>query len=106
MAAETAREPQLSRLLREERTYLGGGDPTRFSQPRMAELLGVSLRQYQRWERGDCQPSTAAVERIRRLLAATRVGADEEWTVGRIASVQDEIRILRAELAALRARQH
>lgn len=96
----------LSELLRAERSRLGGGDPTRFSQPRMADLLGVSLRQYQRWEHGDSTPSSLAVERIRRRLEETRVPPEETETLeGRFESMQAEIRALRAELAELRARR-
>lgn len=36
--------------LLEQRAERGGGDPRRFPQPEMAALLGVGLRQYQRWE--------------------------------------------------------
>lgn len=98
-------QPSISELLRQGREQLGGGDARRFPQPRMADLLGVSLRQYQRWERGDSQPSAHAVERIRRALAAE--GRREE-TAGielRVEALQAEIRAIRAELAALRSRR-
>ena len=93
----------ISDVLREGRVQLGGGDPKRFPQPRMADLLGVSLRQYQRWERGASQPSARAVERIRRTLAEERVRDDTGSIVLQVESLQTELRALRAELDALRA---
>lgn len=100
-------------VLRRGREQLGGGDPKRFPQPRMADLLGVSLRQYQRWERGDSQPSLRAVERIRRTLAEEQAREDtagvdlrlEASIALQIESLQSEIRALRAELDALRAQR-
>lgn len=41
---------RLADALIQERTRRGGGDARRFPQPKMAELLGYSLRQYQRLE--------------------------------------------------------
>lgn len=41
---------RLADALIQERTRRGNGDPRRFPQPKMAELLGYSLRQYQRLE--------------------------------------------------------
>ena len=92
-------------VLRQGREQFGGGDPKRFPQPRMADLLGVSLRQYQRWERGDSQPSLRAVERIRRTLAEEQVRDDTASIVLQVESLQTEIRALRAELDALRAQR-
>ncbi len=71
----------------------------------MADLLGVSLRQYQRWERGDSQPSLRAVERIKRTLTAQHLVDDVANVVQRVESLQGEIRALRAELDALRAQR-
>lgn len=98
----------ISDVLREGRIQLGGGDPKRFPQPRMADLLGVSLRQYQRWERGASQPSARAVERIRRTLSEEqgRDGRDGiDGIVRQVESLQTELRALRAELDALRAQR-
>ena len=95
----------ISDVLREGRTQLGGGDPKRFSQPRMADLLGVSLRQYQRWERGSSRPSARAVERIKRTLAEEPGRDDVAAIVERVESLQSELRSLRAELDALRAQR-
>lgn len=93
-------------LLRDERSRLGGGDPTRFPQSRMAGLLGVSLRQYQRWEHGESRPTVAGIERIRRALAEHEAREAPAGIVAQVESMQDEIRALRAELAALRARRN
>lgn len=93
----------ISDVLHERRVQMGGGDPKRFPQPRMAELLGVSLRQYQRWERGSSRPSARAVERIRRTLAEEQGRDDTASIVLQVESLQTEICALRAELDALRA---
>lgn len=51
VALDRARTKQnLARVLRDQRVQRGGGDARRFPQPKMAELLGYSLRQYQRLE--------------------------------------------------------
>lgn len=98
-------ESSIADLLYEGRVQLGGGDPKRFPQPRMADLLGVSLRQYQRWESGDSHPSARAVERIRRALAGEQARSGDAGIAERVESLQSEIRALRAELAALRAQR-
>lgn len=92
-------------VLRAGRAELGGGDPKRFPQPRMADLLGVSLRQYQRWERGASQPSARAVERIKRTLAEDPGRDDVGSIVLQVELLRSEIRALRAELDALRAQR-
>ena len=93
----------ISDLLLQGRRRLGGGDATRFPQPRMADLLGVSLRQYQRWERGDSRPSSRAAERIVRTLATEEPAPVEVASVvQQVEALQEEIRALRAELAAIR----
>ncbi len=99
-------QSSISDVLREGRVQLGGGDPKNFPQPRMADLLGVSLRQYQRWERGSSHPSARAVERIERALAGKQA-RDEVAAAGngRVESLEAEIRALRAELDALRAQR-
>lgn len=98
-------ENTIADVLYEGRVQLGGGDPRRFPQPRMADLLGVSLRQYQRWERGDSHPSARAVERIRRTLADEQARDDTAGIVEQVESLQSEIRALRAELDALRSQR-
>ncbi len=91
-------------VLRAGRVQRGGGDPKRFPQPRMAELLGVSLRQYQRWERGSSLPSARAVERIKQTLADEQSREHLHDVVGtQVESLQSEMRALRAELDTLRA---
>lgn len=71
----------------------------------MAELLGVSLRQYQRWERGSSRPSARAVERIKQTLADDDSGRHMDDVVKQVASLQTELRELRSELDALRAQR-
>lgn len=92
----------ISDVLQQRRVQLGGGDARRFPQPRMAELLGVSLRQYQRWERGSSRPSARAVERIKQTLGEEQV---YDGFVRQVEALQIEIRSLRAELDALRAQR-
>ena len=95
----------LAVALRNERAVLGGGDATRFPQPRMAELLGVSLRQYQRWERGVSVPRPRDIERI--VATLSRVdpkGAFEQRLLLELATIKQELVELHAELDALRAR--
>ena len=103
MSLALPQQTPIADVLRQGREQLGGGDPKRFPQPRMADLLGVSLRQYQRWERGASQPSARAVERIRRALAAEQRRDDVSSIVEQVESLQAEIRALRAELAELRS---
>lgn len=95
----------ISDLLQQRRVELGGGDARRFPQPRMAELLGVSLRQYQRWERGSSRPSARAVERIKQTLADDKSGGHMHDVVKQVTSLQIELRELRTELDALRAQR-
>jgi transcriptional regulator with XRE-family HTH domain len=64
----------------------------------MAELLGVSLRQYQRWEHGISAPRERQLARIRGVLAAQGIGEAHD-----VASLRDEVAALRAELEATRA---
>lgn len=60
-------------MLREERVRRGGGDGRRFPQPVMADLLGYSLRQYQRLE----DPGHPSLPPRRKLeLIARRLGLD------------------------------
>lgn len=54
MALDKARmKGRLASVLVDERRKRGHGDAKRFPQPKMAELLGYSLRQYQRLEDAD-----------------------------------------------------
>jgi DNA-binding transcriptional regulator YiaG len=105
MSMTLTTETSIPDALRAGREQLGGGDPKRFPQPRMADLLGVSLRQYQRWERGASRPSARAVERIKRALAQDQEQSRDDTAsiVLQVESLQTEIRALRAELDALRA---
>ncbi len=97
--------PDLGLVLREGRATLGGGDPKRFPQPRMAELLGVSLRQYQRWERGVSNPRPRDAARIRATLLSGDVPAAESHELlHELSSLKRQLAELRAELDAVRAR--
>lgn len=92
-------------MLLERRAALGGGDPKRFPQPRMAELLGVSLRQYQRWERGVSSPRPRDAARIRATLRHGDLPPEENRHVlTELASLKRQLAELRAELAVVRAR--
>lgn len=54
VALDRARmKERLAAVLLAERAKRGHGDPRRFAQPAMADLLGYSLRQYQRLEDPD-----------------------------------------------------
>lgn len=54
VALDRARIKQrFAKLLYDERVRRGGGDARRFPQPEMAQLLGIGMRQYQRWEDPD-----------------------------------------------------
>ena len=65
MALDEARLRQrLGERLLAEREQHGGGNARRFPQPRMAELLGVTLRTYQDWEGGNRVPSWRNLEEI------------------------------------------
>jgi transcriptional regulator with XRE-family HTH domain len=67
------------------------------SQPQMASLLGVSLRQYQRWEHGLSAPRERQLERIGAVLAA------QERDVARdVAALRAELGHLRAQIAEAR----
>jgi transcriptional regulator with XRE-family HTH domain len=96
----------LALVLREGRASLGGGDAKRFPQPRMAELLGVSLRQYQRWERGVSQPRPRDLERIVATLAGGGTPAappEPGRLLEELASLRRQVNALRGELDTLRA---
>lgn len=105
MSLALPNETPIACVLREGRVQLGGGDPRRFPQPRMADLLGVSLRQYQRWERGASRPSARAVERIERALSGEQAQDAAQAVARRIESLEAQLRSLRAELDALHAQR-
>ena len=73
------------------------------AQPQMAELLGVSLRQYQRWEHGISAPRQRQLARIRTVLAEHRAGEAHDVAVlrGEVAALRAELQATRAELDAL-----
>jgi transcriptional regulator with XRE-family HTH domain len=79
--------------LRAERTR------RRCSQERMAVAVGVSVRQYQRWEGGLSRPRRRERERLRALLEGPPAGFADELT-----QLQREVELLRAEVADLRVR--
>lgn len=70
----------------------------------MAELLGVSLRQHQRWERGVSQPRPRDVERIYATLSGDAPDAVEEELQAELAAIKQQLNELCALLDALRAR--
>ncbi|HWH05400.1 MAG TPA: hypothetical protein VNT23_03055 [Gaiellaceae bacterium] len=96
----------LACALREVRATLGGGDATRFPQPRMADLLGVSLRQYQRWETGASQPPTRERERILDMLARAELVEREPAPSpvhAELVALRRQVERLRSELDTLRS---
>jgi transcriptional regulator with XRE-family HTH domain len=105
MSVALSDQTSLADLLREGRKRLGGGDPRGLPQPRMADLLGVSLRQYQRWERGSSRPSARGLERIARTLDAERQDDGTVLLAKQVESLQAELRALRSELDAIRAQR-
>jgi transcriptional regulator with XRE-family HTH domain len=104
VALDRARLKQrLAEALHRERVRRGGGDARRFPQPKMAELLGYSLRQYQRLENSEDPnlPSWNDLERIAEVLeldAGELFASEEPEGVSRDA----EVRVLREELAESR----
>lgn len=124
MALDRARLKQrLSAALIKERTQRGNGDARRFPQPKMAELLGYSLRQYQRLEdpNDGNLPSWDSLETILDKLGLSSddiFGGDDATDVttpptpllpgeGGVAAAEvhellDEVRQVHAELGQLR----
>ena len=97
----------LAQTLRELRARLGEGDATRFPQPRMANLLGVSLRQYQRWETGASRPPLRERERVLGMLARAELverGRAASPLQEELHALRRQVESLRGELDALRAR--
>lgn len=72
VALDRARLKQrLAETLIDERTRRGRGDARQFPQPQMADLLGYSLRQYQRLENPDDPnlPTWSGIEAIAERLS-------------------------------------
>lgn len=84
--------PQLAALLRTARRRYG------LSQPAMAELLAVSLRQYQRWEHGVSEPRARAADRVLGMVDA------DPRAPRRARALEDEVALLRREVDRLHAR--
>ena len=106
VALDRARLKQrLAETLLRERVERGGGEARRFPQPRMAELLGYSLRQYQRLEDPNdaSLPTWTDLERIadRLDLDASEIFGDPTPDVGAV-SQDDELHALREELGEVR----
>jgi len=102
----TAPADDLALVLRQGRAALGGGDATRFPQPRMADLLGVSLRQYQRWENGTSHPPARERDRILGMLERADLvrGREPSSLHDELATLRAQVDALRGEVAALRSR--
>lgn len=65
VALDEARTRQrVADFLLQERSRRGHGDARRFPQPKMADLLGVSLRTYQHWEAADTMPTWRNLEEV------------------------------------------
>ena len=78
------------------------------SQAAMAAAVGVSLRQYQRWERGQSRPRAAQLKQITEFVtrrAELDVEGHSATGVSRteFSLLQAEVEALRAELERLRA---
>lgn len=78
----------------------------RLTQTQMADVLGVSLRQYQRWEHGTSAPHARELSRITNSLEVLAAGngrgsgSEVERALG---DLRFELDRLRAEVAQLRA---
>lgn len=66
----------------------------------MAAALGVSLRQYQRWEGGGSAPRRHERERL--LASLGRSAAGDPGVAAELTALQREIQELRGELAQVR----
>jgi hypothetical protein len=105
VALDRARmKTRLAGVLAEERARRGGGDARRYPQPQMAQLLGYSLRQYQRLEDPEdpSLPGWNDLERIMEILEldASAIFGDRDEAVD-VATPGDvvDLRELRDELA-------
>jgi hypothetical protein len=67
----------------------------------MAAWLGVSVRQYQRWEVGGSTPRGRECDRVRGALANRSADAN---IAAELTALHDEVQALRAEVASVRAR--
>lgn len=109
VALDRARVKQrLAAALTRERERRGGDDARRFPQPKMAELLGYSLRQYQRLEDPD-DPSLPRWDDLEKIADKLGLEGDElfgdataEPTTPEVASDAREARLdqLEARLEA------
>src|SRR5687768_11030401 len=91
MTVRSARASDLPvRLLAERRSR-------HLTQAEAAALLGISLRHYQRWERGTSTPRRRELERIAECLDSPRRDYGRE-----IDAIQREIERLREEVLGMR----
>lgn len=77
------------------------------SQPRMAHLLDISLRQYQRWERGTSTPRPSECARIHAQLAfdsPTEAAPDLPVLTAEFAALRLQIDGLHSDVRRLEAR--
>ena len=70
LALDRARlKERFAAMLLDERAQRGHGDARRYPQPKMAAELGLSLRQYQRWE-NPADPSMPGTEEMLKVCEA------------------------------------
>lgn len=70
------------------------------AQPRMAALLDVSLRQYQRWEAGT---STPRAREWRRIVEKLQLDSSAHEASDPLAHLERELAALRLQVAGLQA---
>ena len=70
------------------------------AQPRMAALLGVSLRQYQRWEAGT---STPREREWRRIIEKLQLDVSAHGSFDTLTQLEHELAALRLQVDGLRA---
>lgn len=91
--------PAYVEILRDARSRLG------VAQPRMAALLGISLRQYQRWEGGTSTPREREWVRIVQILeldVTAHGGSDATMKIEHeLAALRHQVDGLRSELRRL-----
>jgi transcriptional regulator with XRE-family HTH domain len=107
VALDEARTRQrIAAALLAARARLGGGDARRFPQPKMAEVLGVSLRTYQHWEAAETMPRWRNLEEIADRLevdVSELVGSGDAGQATESDGSRDLQRQILEELSALRA---
>jgi len=85
----------------------GGAAGRPLSQAAMAAAVGVSLRQYQRWERGQSRPRAAQLKQITDFVTRRAEPDVEGHSAGvsrtEFSLLQAEVERLRGELERLRA---